>query len=103
MPSKPGRNRPLAAIWADSPAFRRFRGTDWMPEPCRSCERREVDWGGCRCQAFALVGDAGATDPACALSPKHGDVLALAERESAALAPPAFVYRRMEKIPADAL
>ena len=97
------RDRPLAAIWADSPAFRRFRGTDWMPEPCRSCERREVDWGGCRCQAFALAGDAGATDPACALSPKHGDVLALAERESAALAPPAFVYRRMEKIPADAL
>ena len=49
----------------------RFRGTAWMPEPCRSCDRRELDWGGCRCQALALTGDAAATDPACALSPHH--------------------------------
>ena len=49
----------------------KYRGTDWMPEPCRSCERRELDWGGCRCQAFALTGDAANTDPACALSPEH--------------------------------
>src|SRR3546814_10633615 len=56
------RERPLADIWLYSEAFRRFRGTDWMPEPCRSCDRREVDWGGCRCQALALTGDASATD-----------------------------------------
>ena len=93
------RDRSLADIWFNGQAFQRFRGTDWMKEPCRACDRREVDWGGCRCQAFALAGDAAATDPACALSPKHGDVLALAERESAVALPPAFVYRRMEKVP----
>ena len=78
------RERPLAAIWADGPAFERFRGTDWMPEPCRSCARREIDFGGCRCQAFALTGDAGTTDPACGLSPRHAEMVALAERDSAA-------------------
>ncbi|MDZ7713093.1 MAG: pyrroloquinoline quinone biosynthesis protein PqqE [Rhodovibrio sp.] len=72
------RARP-AEIWADGPAFRRFRGTDWMPEPCRSCDRREIDFGGCRCQAFALTGDAAATDPACGLSPHHDRMVALAE------------------------
>ncbi|TIP66361.1 MAG: SPASM domain-containing protein, partial [Mesorhizobium sp.] len=61
--------RTLAEIWTDSPAFNAFRGTDWMHEPCRSCERREIDWGGCRCQAMAIAGDAAATDPACAKSP----------------------------------
>jgi pyrroloquinoline quinone biosynthesis protein E len=68
------RRRPLPWIWNDSEAFNRYRGTAWMPEPCRSCERREVDFGGCRCQAFLLTGDAGATDPACALSP-HREAL----------------------------
>jgi PqqA peptide cyclase len=63
------RDRSLAAIWRDSDAFNRFRGTSWMPEPCRSCDRREIDFGGCRCQAFLLSGDASATDPACSLSP----------------------------------
>ena len=87
-------DRPLAEIWRDSAAFRRFRGTAWMPEPCRSCDRREIDWGGCRCQALALAGDAAATDPACALSPHHAALVAAAERESAAPAPD-FVYRRM--------
>ena len=87
------RERGLAEIWDSSPAFARFRGTDWMAEPCRSCDRREVDWGGCRCQAFALAGDAAATDPACALSPGHAAILAAAEREAAA-PPPEFVYRR---------
>ena len=52
-------------------AFNRFRGTGWMPAPCQGCENAERDWGGCRCQAFALTGDARATDPACALSPHH--------------------------------
>lgn len=61
----------LAASWHDSPAFNRYRGTDWMPEPCRSCDLREQDFGGCRCQAFQFTGDPGATDPACRLSPQH--------------------------------
>jgi pyrroloquinoline quinone biosynthesis protein E len=63
------RERDLTGIWNDSEAFERYRGTGWMSEPCRTCERREVDWGGCRCQAFLLAGDAGLTDPACSLSP----------------------------------
>jgi pyrroloquinoline quinone biosynthesis protein E len=84
----------LKEIWYDSETFNRFRGTDWMPEPCRSCERREVDWGGCRCQAFAITGDAAATDPACALSPDH-HLLDIAVREAAAMAPPDFIYRRI--------
>jgi pyrroloquinoline quinone biosynthesis protein E len=86
------RDRPLRDIWLSSPAFQAFRGTAWMQEPCRSCELREVDWGGCRCQALAFAGDAAATDPACALSPRHATFTALAERE-AALPAPAFVFR----------
>jgi pyrroloquinoline quinone biosynthesis protein E len=74
------RDEALADIWTSSPAFQRFRGTDWMPEPCRSCDLSEVDWGGCRCQAFALAGDASRTDPVCALAPDHGVIeTALAE------------------------
>ncbi len=88
--------RGLAEIWRDSPAFERFRGTGWMPEPCKSCDRREIDWGGCRCQALAITGDAANTDPACGLSPHHADILALAEAESARAAP-AFDYRRMTR------
>ncbi len=65
------RETSLAAAWAESPAFAAFRGTGWMREPCRGCARAEQDWGGCRCQAFALTGEAAATDPACALSPQH--------------------------------
>lgn len=87
------RDRSLADIWENSPAFNQFRGIAWMPEPCRSCERAEIDWGGCRCQAFALTGDAARTDPACALSPDHGIVGDLAAAESAT-PPPDFVYRR---------
>jgi pyrroloquinoline quinone biosynthesis protein E len=87
------RERPLAQIWRFSAAFERFRGTDWMPEPCRSCERREIDWGGCRCQALALVGDAAATDPACELSPFHTRMVSAAGLESSDR-PPGFVYRR---------
>jgi pyrroloquinoline quinone biosynthesis protein E len=72
LPRANVRERQLSWIWDDSPAFRAFRGTDWMPEPCRSCGRRDVDFGGCRCQAFQLTGDAGRTDPVCVLSPDHG-------------------------------
>jgi pyrroloquinoline quinone biosynthesis protein E len=61
----------LEWIWKESPAFQKFRGEDWMPEPCRSCERRKEDFGGCRCQAMQLLGNAAATDPACHLSPDH--------------------------------
>jgi PqqA peptide cyclase len=86
------RTRSLAEIWHRSDAFNRFRGTDWMAEPCRSCERREIDWGGCRCQAFLLAGEAGRTDPVCALSPDHG--LVEAALQEAQGAPPEFVYRR---------
>ncbi len=69
------REMSLADIWNRSGAFGRFRGVDWMPEPCRGCERREIDWGGCRCQAFALTGRTDATDPVCEKSPHHGLVL----------------------------
>ena len=65
------REHPLEWIWKDSAAFQRFRGEQWMPEPCRSCERRTVDFGGCRCQAFLLTGEASATDPVCTLAPTH--------------------------------
>jgi pyrroloquinoline quinone biosynthesis protein E len=90
------RDRPLAEIWTHSAAFERFRGTTWMPEPCASCERREIDWGGCRCQALALTGDAAATDPVCWKSPQHGTVAALAEAESLAQAD-TFTYRGAPK------
>lgn len=68
--------RPLATIWHESQGLNAFRGDAWMPEPCRSCERKTIDFGGCRCQAFRLTGDASATDPACSLSPDHGLVRA---------------------------
>lgn len=71
----------LGEIWEHSPALNAFRGEGWMQEPCRSCERKSIDFGGCRCQAFALTGDAAATDPACKLSPVHSLVTeAKAER-----------------------
>jgi pyrroloquinoline quinone biosynthesis protein E len=85
------RDHPLAAIWMHSPAFNAFRGTAWMKEPCMSCPRREQDFGGCRCQAFALTGDAAAADPACHLSPAHGMMAALAAVSEDA----GYTYRRM--------
>lgn len=85
------RERPLDEIWRDSDAFNAFRGEDWMQEPCRSCERRHVDFGGCRCQAMAILGDPAATDPACEKSPHHAALLASAEEYSAADAE--LVYR----------
>ncbi|MTD55101.1 pyrroloquinoline quinone biosynthesis protein PqqE [Amycolatopsis pithecellobii] len=76
----------LARIWADAPVMTAFRGTDWMPEPCRSCDRRELDFGGCRCQAFQLTGDAARTDPVCHLSPDHGLVARAVEAANAGAA-----------------
>jgi pyrroloquinoline quinone biosynthesis protein E len=74
-------NHSLEWIWRESSAFRRFRGEEWMPEPCRSCDRRAEDFGGCRCQAFLLTGNAEATDPACSLAPAHS-VVEAAVREA---------------------
>lgn len=87
------RERSLADIWENSSAFEAYRGTDWMEETCRSCERREIDWGGCRCQAMALAGRATATDPACSRSPMHADMEAMAAEDAAGTE--SFVYRRM--------
>jgi PqqA peptide cyclase len=85
------RDHSLADIWTNSPAFNAFRGTAWMQEPCRSCARRDIDFGGCRCQAFALTGDATATDPVCHLAPRHEEVAALASQRSEI----GYTYRRM--------
>jgi pyrroloquinoline quinone biosynthesis protein E len=71
LPRASVREHALEWIWAESPLFKRFRGEEWMPDPCRSCERRGIDFGGCRCQAFALTGDAARTDPVCHLSADH--------------------------------
>ena len=89
------RDQGLADIWERAPVFRRFRGTDWMPEPCRSCDRREIDFGGCRCQAFLMTGDVTATDPVCELSPHHR-LVAEALEEAAQTAPPLH-YRVMPR------
>ncbi|MFZ0320245.1 MAG: pyrroloquinoline quinone biosynthesis protein PqqE [Candidatus Sulfotelmatobacter sp.] len=79
------RDKSLELIWRDSSSFQRFRGEEWMPEPCRSCDRRAEDFGGCRCQALLLAGDATVTDPACSLAPAHHIVEeALAEVNSGA-------------------
>ena len=78
------RDKPLAEIWQSSSGFGAFRGEAWMPEPCRSCDRRSIDFGGCRCQAFHLTGNAAATDPVCPLSPDHRLVT---DARRAALAP----------------
>lgn len=85
-------NHSIAWIWQNSDAFNRYRGTGWMPEPCQSCEFKEVDFGGCRCQAFALTGDAGNTDPACTLSPLHERIFKTAEAEASG-GSDRFIYR----------
>lgn len=72
---------PLARIWRDSPAMNAFRGDQWMAEPCRSCPRKTIDFGGCRCQAFLLTGSASAADPICRLS-MHHDVIRAARENS---------------------
>jgi pyrroloquinoline quinone biosynthesis protein E len=89
------REHSLERIWLESDAFTRFRGTEWMAEPCRTCPlgRQEVDWGGCRCQALRLAGDAAATDPVCRFSPHHDRIVAA--RESAQ--DDELVYRAMKR------
>jgi pyrroloquinoline quinone biosynthesis protein E len=89
------REHPLEWIWSNSDAFARFRGTDWMKEPCRTCPlgRQEVDWGGCRCQALRLTGDAGATDPVCRFSAHHDRVVSACDSTQT----DEFVYRTMKR------
>jgi pyrroloquinoline quinone biosynthesis protein E len=83
-------------IWQKSDAFLAFRGEAWMQDPCRTCDRRSVDFGGCRCQAFHLTGDAAATDPACALSPRHELIReARLRAEAPSAPPPPLIYRKM--------
>ncbi|HEU4986018.1 MAG TPA: pyrroloquinoline quinone biosynthesis protein PqqE [Rhizobiaceae bacterium] len=85
-------DRPLADIWYEGDAFNAYRGDDWMQEPCRSCERKHVDFGGCRCQAMALAGDPAATDPVCIRSPLRETLTRATEADAAATAPD-FIYR----------
>ncbi|MFI7225300.1 pyrroloquinoline quinone biosynthesis protein PqqE [Nonomuraea angiospora] len=85
------RDHSLGWIWEHSPAFNAYRGTGWMREPCASCPRKTLDFGGCRCQAYALTGDASRTDPACGLSPDHHLVTELAAGGT-------FTYRRPARI-----
>lgn len=74
-------------IWYESEGFSRYRGTGWMKEPCRSCEDKEKDLGGCRCQAYMLAGDPAAADPVCPKSPQHGIVTAAVARAEAGTPP----------------
>src|SRR4029077_18451413 len=94
------KEKSLREIWESSDAFRKFRGQDWMQEPCKSCDRRTQDFGGCRCQALLLAGDAAATDPVCSLSPLRSQVDAVLEAipnatpgEPVATVKPSWLYR----------
>ena len=86
------KDRSLRECWEMAPGMNAFRGQEWMPEPCRSCPERARDFGGCRCQAFHLTGNAAATDPACALSPEHARVALQFETSDQP-----FVYREARK------
>ncbi|WP_346269349.1 pyrroloquinoline quinone biosynthesis protein PqqE [Rhizobium wenxiniae] len=86
------RDKPLADIWYDSDAFNAYRGDSWMPDLCRSCDRKAIDMGGCRCQAMALAGDPAATDPVCIRSFKRQALVEQAEIDSC-IEPPDFIYR----------
>ena len=98
------RDHSLCWLWIESPAFRRFRGEDWMPEPCRSCDRRAEDFGGCRCQALLLTGDPNATDPACSKAPAHGlveQILRSENGEAVTVTPPisAMSFTQLQQSP----
>jgi pyrroloquinoline quinone biosynthesis protein E len=99
------RDQTLEWIWQESSSFRRFRGEDWMPEPCRSCHRRTEDFGGCRCQAFLLAGDVTVTDPACSLAPSHAIVESAVREANASVAigqpMPAASFVQLQKQTAD--
>src|SRR5712671_4319151 len=96
------KDRSLREIWEASVAFQKFRGEDWMQQPCKTCDRREQDFGGCRCQALLLAGDASATDPVCSLAPTRAKVDAIlatvnsatpAQRDLQMLTQPDWLYR----------
>jgi PqqA peptide cyclase len=92
------RDKSLREIWETSPAFQKFRGEEWMQEPCKSCDRRHQDFGGCRCQAMLLAGDAASTDPVCSLAPTRGKVdaiLAAVNQQKPAILEetPTYLYR----------
>jgi pyrroloquinoline quinone biosynthesis protein E len=90
------KEKSVREIWESSDAFQKFRGEDWMQEPCKSCDRRTLDFGGCRCQAFLLASDAAATDPVCSLSPlrSHVDaILAEANSPAPSDSQPSWLYR----------
>lgn len=91
------RSRSLAWIWDESPLFNRFRGLEWMQEPCRSCPRKTLDFGGCRCQAFLLTGDPAATDPVCQLAPRHALVADVIQRVNETTPDAEFAYRVMQR------
>ncbi|MGA9527185.1 MAG: pyrroloquinoline quinone biosynthesis protein PqqE [Terriglobales bacterium] len=93
------RDHALDWIWMNSEAFQKFRGEDWMPEPCRSCDRRKEDYGGCRCQAFLLAGDASATDPACELAPMHRVIEDAIRNDGVREAEPADLVREPREAP----
>jgi PqqA peptide cyclase len=92
------KDRSLREIWEQSSAFQKFRGKDWMQEPCKTCDRRELDFGGCRCQALLLAGDAAATDPVCSLAPLRPKIDAILAGINTAppaqlFVKPAWLYR----------
>ena len=89
------REHSLSEIWYDSPAFNAFRGTDFLPETCQSCDRLDIDHGGCRCQALMITGDAAQMDPVCQYSPWHEEIQTLTLEEAGCDEP--FAYRRFAK------
>ncbi len=97
------REKTLEWIWQESASFRRFRGEEWMPEPCRSCDRRSEDFGGCRCQAFLLAGDAAVTDPVCSLAPTHSIVESALREANAQIKQPvaATSFVQLQKLARD--
>lgn len=91
----------LSEIWTNGSAFEAYRGTSWMKEPCTSCPRKEIDFGGCRCQALAITGDPRNADPACSLSPFHAKITSLAMK-AAAKEGTDYIYRRFGAKPGQA-
>jgi PqqA peptide cyclase len=90
------RDHSIEDIWINSPAFNAFRGEDWMREPCRSCPRKSIDYGGCRCQALALTGSAREADPVCHLAPHHDKIAKIAAQSEGAGGVPIYSFRRMK-------
>lgn len=83
----------LKWIWEESPAFQHFRGDEWMKEPCRTCPEKAKDFGGCRCQAYLLTGDATNADPVCSLSPHHETIVAAINQANPELPSKALIFR----------